>query len=295
MRKSVGIIGASGLLGIKLAREYEAIGWEVVRFSRVVREEPSQTWKIFSPETLAGLNVLVNLAGERIDTRWTEKNKKRFWVSRVGVTECIAQYISGLPEESRPQVWVNASAVGIYGGGGDSELDEASEVASGYLADLCDHWEKATNSHVVDPCRVVQVRIGVVLGRESAAWRKMVSVFKLGIGGRLGSGQQWFPWVHLDDIVGAIIHLVKKEDANGPYNIVAPEQLRNVEFTQALAQELRRPACFPVPVFALRIVLGEFAGALLSSQRVKSQKLSDSGYKWRYPDLKSALSALNSK
>ncbi|MFC5051025.1 TIGR01777 family oxidoreductase [Rubritalea spongiae] len=293
MKNSVGIIGASGLLGGKLAGEYDSMDWEVVRFSRKEREVAGQNWKKLSAEALSGLDVLVNLAGEPIDQRWTEENKKLFWESRVGVTEQITKMVSQLPSEDRPKTWVNASAVGIYGDGGESELIEESPTADGYLAELCEHWERAASAIEVSTCQVFSIRIGVVLGKESAAWKKMASIFKLGLGGRLGSGQQWFPWIHIDDIVGGIVHLSQIEGACGAYNLVAPEQVRNVEFTKSLASELNRPAILPVPSFGLKLMLGEFADALLASQRVSSEKLRQTGYKWRYPDLKSALKQLN--
>lgn len=282
------------MIGAALAESYERDGWEVIRFSRTVRVVEGEVWELLNAENLKGLSVLVNLAGERIDQAWSEANKKKFYESRVGLTASIRSMMEELKKAERPEVWVNASAVGIYGDSGYAELDEESAAAGDYLATLCREWEEATESTELG-VRTVCVRIGVVLGAESAAWKKMATVFRCGLGGKLGNGKQWFPWVHLDDIVGGIQFLSAQSNASGAFNLVAPESVTNETFTQALARELGRPAILPVPRFALKLTLGDFSSALLASQKVISQKLSNLGYKWRHNTLKSALESLSTK
>jgi uncharacterized protein (TIGR01777 family) len=294
MKKSVGIVGASGMIGAALAESYERDGWEVIRFSRTVRVVEGEVWELLNAENLKGLSVLVNLAGERIDQAWSEANKKKFYESRVGLTASICSMMEELEKAERPEVWVNASAVGIYGDSGYAELDEESAAAGDYLATLCREWEEAAEPSE-QGVRTVCVRIGVVLGPESAAWKKMATVFRYGLGGKLGNGKQWFPWVHLDDIVGGIQFLAAQPTASGAFNLVAPEPVTNETFTQALASELGRPAILPVPRFALKLTLGDFSSALLASQKVSSQKLSNLGYKWQHNTLKSALESLCAK
>lgn len=292
MEKVVGIIGASGLIGSHLAEAYEAIGWRVIRYSRERRSIASQEWRLLSKENLEDLNVLVNLAGERIDQRWTEANKKRFYQSRVGVTAGLMKMLESMSAEERPQVLLNASAVGIYGNSGEYVLTENSNVGSGYLAELVEQWETAAAQSALEGCRIVFPRIGVVLGRKSAAWSKMQAVFKLGLGGRLGSGKQWFPWVHIEDLVEAFIYIAADESVQGAVNIVAPNSVTNFEFTKELSSKLKRPVIFPVPAVVLKLLLGEFASALLASHRVEPAKLAEIGFKWRFPELNVAIEEL---
>ncbi len=289
MKKVVGIIGASGLIGSELASAFIELGMRVVRISRTKREEVDQEWRVLGEHCLIGVDILINLAGEPIDQRWTKGNREKFHTSRVEFTQCLHRWIQALPAQERPSLWLNTSAVGIYGDRGAEKLDESSSIGEGYLAELCSAWEQAAHEETINGCRVVHPRIGVVLGRESHAWLKMKKTFLFGVGGKLGSGKQWFPWIHLQDVVKALVFLSLSPRSEGAYNIVAPESVTNASFTKALSSTLRRPAICPVPALALRVILGDFSQALLASQRVFPKKLEDLDFKWSFKSLESAL------
>lgn len=288
----MGIVGASGFIGGELVRQASEAGWEVVGYSRSARNpgDGVSEWREWSDEpSLSGLDVIVNLAGEGIDKRWTEERKKRFRESRVGVVEVIVAALKRA--EQRPGVFLNGTAVGIYGDRGDEMLDETASIGSGYLADLCRDWEKAADSGSKMGVRVIQWRTGVVFGRGGAAWRKMSAAFSLGAGGRLGSGGQWMPWIHLEDLVGGMLHLLGT-DYVGPVNGCAPEPERNRDLTRKFAKALCRPAFMHAPAWGLKLVFGEFAGTLLASQRAVPKVLLESDFEFRYPTLEEALGAL---
>lgn len=289
MNRSVGIIGASGLIGSELAKTYQNQGWHVLRISRRPRKIVNENWSSLNKESLAGLDVLINVAGEAINKRWTASNKDHFYKSRVGLTQQLSVWISELPADQRPTTWINASAVGIYGNRGDDILTEQSPHGSDYLAQLCQEWEAATHHRPLADCRIIHARIGVVFGRKAQAWEKMKVPFSLGLGGKLGNGKQWFPWVHLNDVVNSLIFLSESSTATGPFNIVAPELVTNQQFTKTLGKVLHRPTLLWVPRFILRLMLGEFSSALLASHRVTPDKLEKSGYRWNYRKLKTAL------
>lgn len=292
MSKSVGIIGASGLIGAKLAKEYERLGWNVRRISRRPKHILNEEWSPVEKESLRGLDILINLSGAPIAKRWTSRNKRRFYKSRVNFSQTLNSWLSELPENERPAVWLNASAVGIYGDQGDTLLTEQSPAADDFLAQLCNDWEASTHKNQQDDCRVILLRLGVVFSQKAEAWRKMKTPFSLGLGGRLGNGQQWLPWVHIQDVIDAIIFLSQHPTAEGAFNIVAPTPVRNREFTKSLGAAMKRPTLFPVPKFILRLLLGEFSSALLSSQRATPENLQKAGYQWKYPELKDALKDL---
>lgn len=250
-----------------------------------------------TPETMdfAGCAAVVNLAGEPIDRRWSPELKVRFRQSRVDYSEQIVGALAACPESERPAVLVNASGVGIYGDRGDETLAESAAPADGYLADLCRDWERAALAAEAYGVRVVPVRIGLVLGSEGRAWRKLRRLFCLGLGGRLGHGRQWMPWIHLDDLCAAMLHAIDCDTLRGPVNAAAPGIVRNADFTRTLAQVVARPALFPAPAFALRLVLGEFAAVVLASQRVKPAALEASGFRFSHGGLEDALKALNAE
>jgi len=189
-------------------------------------------------------------------------------------------------------VLVNASAVGIYGDRGDELITESSPPGSGYLADLCNAWENAALEAETLGDRVVRVRIGIVLGRDGGAFKKLRPLFKAGIGGRLGSGRQWMPWIHLTDLRAALVHAVLSDSMAGPVNGTAPTPERNADFTRELASAVHRPAIFPVPGFALKLVLGGFGGALLAGQRAVPAALEDDDFSFKFPTLEAALADL---
>ena len=285
-QKTVAIIGASGLIGSALAQAYEGESWKVIRISRKAKEVSGQTWKVYSAEAIVGADVVINLSGASIARRWTDSYKKVMRDSRVGVAENLASWIKA--SDQPPRVWVNASAVGIYGDSDDEILVESSVAGASYIGKLCEDWENATSLES-SSCRVVNPRIGVVLGGGAESWERMVLPFKLFIGGRLSSGKQYFPWIHIQDVVGSIMHCVDTEIISGPVNLVAPQPVTNAEFTKQLASHLRRPAIFTVPRFALKLMLGGFADALLASLRVDPLMLKTTGYQFRYAQLQQVL------
>ncbi|MCW1921276.1 TIGR01777 family oxidoreductase [Luteolibacter arcticus] len=295
MEGSLGIVGASGFVGRQLARQATAAGWKVCGFSRQARgPEPGiPAWREWSESPdLRGLTALVNLAGEPINQRWTAENKRRFHESRIGVTESLRRGVEKLAEEERPRVLVNSSAVGIYGDRGDEILEDDAKSGTGYLADLCRDWEVAADGVAGLGLRVMKWRIGVVLGREGASFKQMLLPFRLGLGGRLGPGTQWMPWIHVEDLAGSMLHGIGHASLVGPVNGSAPEPERNADFTRKLAKALKRPAFMTVPPFALKMVIGDFSAAALSSLRAVPRALLDSGYRFRYPTLEMALEEL---
>ncbi|MFT6863612.1 MAG: hypothetical protein ACJAVK_002173 [Akkermansiaceae bacterium] len=264
-------------------------GWEVTGFSRSKRDERGMSWRQWEGEgsiDLEGLDAVVNLAGEAIDQRWTDARKVVLRESRVDLTKALSVSI----RESEVKVLLNASAIGFYGDRGDEKLRESAAVGEGYMARLCLDWEGAVE--VPDEVRTVFLRTGVVLGQGGRAWEKMGKIFKLGIGGRLGSGKQWMPWIHLADEIGGIVSCLENEIA-GPVNLVAPESVRNSEFTKAVGKAVRRPTLFPAPAFALKLILGDFAEeGLLASTRVVPQVLLEAGFEFQYPTIAEAMAEL---
>jgi hypothetical protein len=248
------------------------------------------------PAAVSGFDAVVHLAGESVVGRWTNEKKSAIRDSRVLGTRHLTAALA--QTEAKPRVLVCASAVGFYGDRGEEVLREDSAAGQGFLPAVCSEWEDATQAAAAAGIRTVNVRIGLVLSAKGGALGKMLTPFKLGLGGRMGSGQQWMSWIHVDDIVGGIQHAMRTASVvapmNGPVNLVAPNPLRNAEFTKVLASVLRRPAIFPVPEFALRLVFGKQAAEemLLASQRVEPGKLRASGYTFRFRELRAALENL---
>ncbi|WP_193214172.1 TIGR01777 family oxidoreductase [Luteolibacter marinus] len=292
---TLGIVGASGFVGRELARQAAAAGWRVCGFSRRARSpDPAVPgWRLWneSPD-LRGISAVVNLAGEPVDQRWTAANKRKFHASRVGVTGTLARAVADLPAGQRPAVLVNASAVGIYGDRGDTILEDDAPPGLGYLADLCRQWEVAADEIAVLGPRVLKWRTGIVLGAEGGAFRRMLLPFRLGLGGRFGSGEQWMPWIHVEDLAAGMLHAIRHPDLAGPVNGSAPEPERNADFTRKLGKALRRPAVMAAPAAVLKLALGDFASALLASQRAIPRALLESGFRFRYPTLELALDEL---
>ena len=293
--------GGSGQVGAVLTRDFQAAGHEVVILGRGAQTNlhgarhvqwDARTFEGNWVNELEDADAVINLAGEPIDQRWTEKHRRLFHESRVGVTVRVVEAIAKLPESERPRVLVNASAVGIYGDRGDEILYDGARPGRGYLAELCHDWEDAARDAESLGVRVVRLRTGIVLGKGGPAFEKLRGVFKLGIGGRLGSGKQWMPWIHLDDHRAAIVHAVFSETLAGPVNGSAPNPERNNDFSRKLGDALHRPAILPSPAFALKLVLGEFATALLASQRALPSALLADGFSFRHPTLESALAEL---
>jgi len=289
------IAGSSGMIGSALRRFFSAAGHEVVRLVRrpVEPGESAHTWDPANGELVAdaieGFDAFVNVAGENIgEGLWTAEKKARIRSSRLDTTRLLAETAASL--DSPPGVLINASAVGYYGNRGDEVLTEESAPGEGFLAELTQQWEAATSPAVDAGIRVVNTRFGVVVDPKDAGMRKMLPVFRLGLGGVLGDGNQWFSWVTLTDLVGAVYHAVQEASLSGPVNVVAPEAVTNRGYTKALAAALHRPALFTVPAFALRMTFGEMAReTLLSSVRAKPAKLVESGYEFQLPRMSEAL------
>lgn len=294
MEPMVAVIGVNGFVGRGLPKLFLERGIRVVGVSRSGGGEVEGVgcWQSASSMNFAGCRAVVNLAGESIDRRWSAANRKKFHQSRIGVTQRVVELMRNMPADQRPKVLVNASAVGIYGDRGDEELDEQSMMGDGYLAKLCDEWEQAAMEAEVLGVRVVCVRIGVVLGRGGSAFEKLVRVMRSGLGGKLGNGRQWMPWIHVHDLRRMLVEAVVDERVRGAVNAVAPRGERNADFTRKFARRLRRPAVLPVPAFALRLVLGGFGGVLLASQKVKPAVMESLGFQFCHADFDSALNNL---
>ncbi|GMV39185.1 MAG: NAD-dependent nucleoside-diphosphate sugar epimerase [Myxococcales bacterium] len=291
------VTGATGLIGRALIGRLDGT---VVVLSRHPEQASRRLGGVeahpWTPEAglppaaaLHGVDVIFNLAGEPVaDGRWTVERKRRIRDSRVLGTRNL---VAGLAaQQSRPRVLVSASAVGYYGDRGDEELDEASRPGTGFLADVCVEWEREAIAAEQLGVRVACVRTGVVLA-TGGALGKMLPAFRMGVGGRLGSGRQWMPWVHIDDEVGILLHASQDDRIRGAINAVGPLPVTNAELTRALGHALRRPALLPVPNVALRLALGELSEILTASQRVLPSAAERTGYTFEHPDLASALTA----
>jgi uncharacterized protein (TIGR01777 family) len=294
------VTGSTGLVGSALVRSLLAEGHEVTRMVRgdsqtfrapgtaAVRWNPEQG--TIDAAELEGHDAAVHLAGEPVaGGRWTDEKKRRILDSRVKSTKLLAETLAGLRE--KPKVLVSASAIGFYGNRGGEVLHEESASGEDFLSEVCREWEKAALPASQAGIRVVHLRIGIVLSPDGGALAQMLTPFKLGIGGRIGSGSQYMSWIALDDVVGIIKHALDDEQVRGPVNTVAPHPATNDEFTKALGRALNRPALLPMPAFALRLALGrEMADALLlGGARVEPARLKATGYRFLYPELEGAL------
>jgi uncharacterized protein (TIGR01777 family) len=288
------IAGASGLVGSALEPVLTKAGHSVFPLIRPPQVAgPGQV--AWNPKTgeidlgaAAGSDAVVNLAGATIGQRWSEERKRLLRTSRIDSTRAMVDAIAKL--EPRPRVLVSASAVGYYGNRGDERLDEDSGPGEGFLAKLAADWEAEAMRAERLGIRTVVLRFGVILSGKGGALAQMIGPFKLGVGGRLGSGRQWMAWVALPDVVGMIRAAIEDDQWRGAYNCVAPEQATNAEFTRVLGRVLHRPAIFPVPRAALRMLFGEMADEmLLASQRIEPKRVAQTGYSYSHPGLEPAL------
>ena len=294
------VSGSTGLIGAALVRRLTELGHQVIRLVRSgggphsdeVAWDPAADWIDRSALEAAAVEAVVHLAGENIGAgRWTAQKKARIRNSRIHGTALLAQALSAL--SSPPRVLASASAIGFYGNRGNEELDESSPAGSGFLPELCRDWEAAAQSAAETGIRVVNLRFGLVLAAYGGALARMLPMFRLGLGGPLGSGRQYVSWITLDDAVAAIAALVDNFPLQGPVNLVAPQPVTSREFARALGRALRRPAILPAPSFLLRLLLGEMAEAtLLSSTRAVPRRLLESGFSFRDPALQSGLCRL---
>ncbi len=287
----IAITGASGMIGSALLGHLKAEGHTVQRLVRRPVVSPDEVF--WNPKTgevdlapLEGVDAVIHLAGANVgDKRWSKKYKAEILNSRLLGTNTIATAVGKL----KPQVFISSSAIGWYGETGNRSVTEEDRPGDDFLAAVCKEWEAAADT--ASGTRIVKIRTGLVLEPTSGALGKMLPLFKLGIGGKLGNGKQWWSWITLHDQIKAICYLLEK-DLEGPINLVSPNPATNQEFTAALARALRRPALIPVPSIALKIALGGFSSEILGSKRVLPKKLTDSGFEFDYPHLAPALAAL---
>jgi uncharacterized protein (TIGR01777 family) len=259
------------------AREAEEISWD-----------PAIP---IAPSAVSGFDAVIHLAGEGIVGRWTDEKKQKIRDSRVVGTFNLSSALS--QAEEKPGVFICGSAIGYYGNRGDEPLLEDSPPGSGFLAEVCQDWEEATTPAVQADIRTAHIRTGVVLSPKGGALGAMITPFKLGLGGRVGSGRQWMSWIDVQDMVGGIHHILKNDLIQGPVNLVAPKPVRNSEFVKTLASVLSRPALFPMPAFAVKLAFGQMGeDVLLAGQKVEPGKLISSGYPFRYSELRKSLEEL---
>lgn len=299
----VAITGSHGLLGSALTSYLSTRGDEV--HAMVRRREQVRDGEIYwnaeegtvDTGKLAGLDVVVHLAGENIAAlRWTDEKKSKIMGSREKGTGVLAEALAGMDDAARPKVLVCASAMGYYGDRGEEVLTEHSSSGRGFLAEVCRRWEAAADPARAAGMRVVHTRMGIVLSPKGGALKTMLPAFQLGLGGRLGDGRQWMSWVSLEDVPPAIVHVIEHGEISGPVNVVAPNIVRNSEFTKTLGHVLGRPTIFFVPAPAAKLAIGEMADEmLLSSYRMDPAVLETSGFQWKHPQLEQALRELLGK
>lgn len=292
------ITGSHGLVGKALIQSLVENSNEVVRLVRRghalgslgIEWHPNQGR--IDAQSLEGFEAVIHLAGESIASgRWTDEKKRAIRDSRVNGTRLLSETIAHLSRP--PSVFISASAIGYYGNRGDEELTEQSGPGNDFLASVCVEWEEATRPAAEKGIRTVITRFGIILDRDGGALAKMLTPFRMGIGGRVGDGRQWMSWIALDDVVNAIKFLLQDSGVHGPVNLVAPNPVTNEEFTKTLGRVLSRPTFLPVPAFGARLVFGEVADALLlSSQRVEPAVLTDRGFAPYWPRLEPALKHL---
>jgi uncharacterized protein (TIGR01777 family) len=293
------VSGASGLIGTQLVAKLSSSGHELVR---LVRRSPRSGEIQWNPKSgtldaaaLEGADAVIHLSGAGIgDKRWTDGYRKEILESRTATTALLAKTMASLSR--KPSVFLSGSAIGIYGARNDEQLTEVSTHGTGFLAEVCEQWEAAAQPAVDAGIRTVYLRTGIVLSPKGGALKKLLPLFKLGVGGKFGNGKQWQSWISIDDEIGAIEHLLTA-NVSGAVNLTAPNPVTNAEFTKVLASVLKRPAIVPVPTFAPKILLGgELADALLfTGQRVIPAALNASGYNFKHSTLESAFRSLLSK
>ena len=293
------ITGGSGFVGshlipLLLSRGHQAVGSGTSPHHPL---ESMQGFTYFSANTtqpgdwqeeLKTVDAVINLAGRNIFQPWTEERKRSIYDSRILTTRNLVQ---GLKQGQEVSL-LSTSAVGYYGDRGEEELTEGKPPGEGFMARICRDWETEAQKAEDKGARVALMRFAVVLSREGGALPKMLTPFKLGLGGPLGSGRQWFPWIHLQDLMEAALFLLENQKLTGPFNFCAPQTLRHKEFARTLGRVLGRPALLKAPTFALKLALGELSQALLGSQRILPKRLQEAGFNFRFPDLESALTHL---
>lgn len=292
----IAITGSSGLIGTALTARLEQSGHEVFRVERGLDGAPGASWNPDSgwirDGVFAGQDAVVNLSGASIGNgRWSRARRRLLRSSRIDLTRTLVNHLGSLAESDRPPVFVNQSAVGYYGDRGDEELSESSSRGQGFLADLVADWESEARRAEDYNIRTVRHRSAIVLSKLGPPLSRMLLPFRLGLGGKLGSGSWWMPWVTLDDQVRSLEHVLTSE-ISGPVNAVAPGSVINAELTKALGRAVKRPTVFPVPGIAFKLVFGQDPDELFASQRINPQVLVDSGFEFSYPQIDGALEAV---
>ncbi len=299
------ITGGTGFIGSALSREFSSSGYNVLITTR--RQSASKaklTWEplgneshrlaLIPPNTISNIDAVINLAGEPIASgRWTRTRKRRILSSRVDTTRALVQSMKNA--SSKPKVLISASAIGYYGPHGDEYVTENTLSGTDFLADVCKVWEAEALKAQELGVRVVLLRIGAVLESGGGAMPMIAMPFKLFLGGPIGSGKQWFSWIHKDDVIGIIKYALENESLSGHVNATAPQPVTNKEFSSAVGRALGRPSWLPVPCFVLKIAFGELGSMLLTGQRVLPERSLKAGYQFKYPDVEGALRAIFSK
>ena len=291
---NVVIAGSSGLVGTALIPILRSMGAQITRMVRSKPKAGEMEWHPnqdeVNPKALEGFDTIINLAGENIaGGRWTDDQKRKIRESRIKGTNLLSEAIARL--SPRPRVFICASATGIYGDRDDETLDEQSDSGGGFLAGVCREWEEATAPAIKAGVRVVNLRFGPIIAREGGMLAKLLTPFKMGMGGKVGSGRQYISWIAIDDAIQAIKLAIEDVSIQGALNVVSPNPVTNEEFTKTLGHVLNRPTALAMPAFAARLAFGEMADEmLLASQRVLPQKLLNAGFHFQFPDLGAALS-----
>lgn len=293
------VSGASGFIGSRIVAALAKQRHEVLRLSRQAADANDPRlihWDVekgeLDPRSLEGLDAVIHLAGENLSAkRWTPAFKAQILESRVKGTQLLLSALAQVRQ--RPKTFIAAAAIGIYGDSGAQEVSEDSPLGSDFLAQVCQAWETETRKAGELGCRVVQLRIGMVLGQEGGALAKMLLPFRLGVGGKVGSGRQYYSWISIDDLVKAFLFALNNEALSGVYNAVSPNPVMNAQFTNSLGRAVSRPAYFPMPAFLARLAFGEMADALLlGGQKVSPSRLKAAGFQWDHPFIGEALNKI---
>lgn len=293
---NITLTGASGFIGTALIARLKASGHRIHLLGRSVPKDDSiifSKWdamgtQLPDAEAIASADAIIHLAGEPVAQRWSDDVKRRIRESRVNGTRRLVDAIAA-SKDHKPKVLVSASAIGYYGSRGDTIVNETSKPGKGFLPDVCVEWETAAQSATAYGLRVVNVRIGIVLGRDGGALAQMLPFFLMGAGGRIGSGQQYMSWIHLDDLLGLFELALDNESISGPINGTSPNPVTNADMTATLASVIHRPAAMAVPEFGLKLLYGEMAQILIEGQRVMPEVAVKAGYQFQFPELKAAL------
>ncbi|MBD1371270.1 TIGR01777 family protein [Hazenella sp. IB182357] len=293
----IAITGATGLVGTELVNQLSKQGHEITPILRSSHNPFSTNehihWNpnegIIEQDKLEGHDAVIHLAGESIDGRWTDEKKKRILSSRVAGTTLLSETIARL--KNPPKVLLSASGISYYGNQeGDHAVDESSPVGSDFLTQVVVEWEKSTKPAEAAGVRVVYLRFGIVLSKEGGALAKMLTPFQIGVGGKIGHGKQMMSWIAIDDVAGVVAYLLKHDEISGPINMVAPNPVNNETFTKTLGEVLNRPTILPLTPSMLRLIFGEVADELLiNGVKVLPTRLQETGYTFKFPDLKEAL------